>query len=926
MARIQLQKNHILIFELRYICNYGKKCILTFLCFHISSCGILFLKKQAILSNNLLAKLSIPYAFGKSQEKGKILFSSEIISIYEGEEQLLGIRLTSSPSDSVQIRVESKETGLSLNNNNSANLTFSPSNYSVEQKIRLKAITSATDSEKTIQLEASASGYENTSISVKVIALIGQTVLFSNCVGNILEGTSGSCKVSLSRNLSSQIIVNFSSSDSSTMTVSPTQMIFTSDNYLSEQILTLNAIEDSDATSESLCISATSFGLADSSVNINTIDNDIGIVFTGANSISEGTGMSLFVQLEGNPGSDRIVSFQVSDTNLLTVTPNPIVFNSSNWNSPQILTIQSIEDSQTGNKNITINASGQNLKSIAHTLTVIDNDTQNILFTGNATVAESSSGILGIKLSQMPSGVVTINLSSSNPDIALTPSSLSFSPIHFTNGRTVSYAINSDTDEDSESSIITASLGTITNTYAINIIDKDTRILFSSAPNGIKEGSASSFQVKLSGNPGMNRTINFSSDKTSLIANGSMNFSTTDYSTNQTLSISATEPDSDSDSELATISASSVTIANLPNLINGTQSIPVIDNDTQMIFSGVTSFYKSAPATIYLKLNGNPYTSRTINIVSADTTRLTVNPATLTFDISNYSINQAITITGIGLDIIDQTVGVNASGGADSLTGQTVPSATHIVTIQVNLVATPTFSPIPTYYNTPTYITISSTTPGATIYYTLDGSTPTTSSTQYTSPIHIWSVAGRVLKAIGAKAGYGNSYVATAGNYSYPPLKTGQTQCYDASYNLVACSATYKGQDGYEQQGVSRSYTGPTQHSIYTNDYTTKDNYTGLVWKTCSQGLSGATCASGTAIMMDWTSAQSGVNGCNALNTVNGGNGYAGIGTWRLPGIQELSTLIDSGRITSPSINILMYPSMINNFYWSSTNNIFFSQ
>ncbi|MGB6192646.1 MAG: chitobiase/beta-hexosaminidase C-terminal domain-containing protein, partial [Terracidiphilus sp.] len=49
--------------------------------------------------------------------------------------------------------------------------------------------------------------------------------------------------------------------------------------------------------------------------------------------------------------------------------------------------------------------------------------------------------------------------------------------------------------------------------------------------------------------------------------------------------------------------------------------------------------------------------------------------------------------------------------------------------------ATPVFSPAAGTYTTTQSVTISDTTAGATIYYTTDGTTPATSSTQYTGPI-----------------------------------------------------------------------------------------------------------------------------------------------------------------------------------------------
>lgn len=74
--------------------------------------------------------------------------------------------------------------------------------------------------------------------------------------------------------------------------------------------------------------------------------------------------------------------------------------------------------------------------------------------------------------------------------------------------------------------------------------------------------------------------------------------------------------------------------------------------------------------------------------------------------------------------------------------------------------ATPTFSPAAGTYTSAQKVTISDTTPGATIYYTTDGTTPTTASTQFTGPIVVNSI--ETIKAIATATGFSESAVATA--------------------------------------------------------------------------------------------------------------------------------------------------------------------
>ena len=87
-------------------------------------------------------------------------------------------------------------------------------------------------------------------------------------------------------------------------------------------------------------------------------------------------------------------------------------------------------------------------------------------------------------------------------------------------------------------------------------------------------------------------------------------------------------------------------------------------------------------------------------------------------------------------------------------------STTSDVSNGGSTVATPTFSPAGGSYSSAQTVTISCQTSGAAIYYTTDGSTPTTGSTHYTSPVTV--SATETLKAIGVEAGMTQSTVGSA--------------------------------------------------------------------------------------------------------------------------------------------------------------------
>ena len=159
--------------------------------------------------------------------------------------------------------------------------------------------------------------------------------------------------------------------------------------------------------------------------------------------------------------------------------------------------------------------------------------------------------------------------------------------------------------------------------------------------------------------------------------------------------------------------------------------------------------------------------------------------ATMAYRIKSTGITQAGPVY-----LYAYSFALNAAKTVQSLT---LPNNADVVIVALDVTAaapsvspaaTPTFSPAPGSYTGTQSVSLSDATPGAAIYFTTNGSTPTTASTLYAGPVSVSATA--TINAIAVASGYTTSAVATA-TYTISPA-TGPTP---VSVNLTASANLY---------------------------------------------------------------------------------------------------------------------------------------
>ena len=179
-----------------------------------------------------------------------------------------------------------------------------------------------------------------------------------------------------------------------------------------------------------------------------------------------------------------------------------------------------------------------------------------------------------------------------------------------------------------------------------------------------------------------------------------------------------------------------------------------------------------------------------------------------TTDGTTPTVNSTRSMSGVA---VSTTETVKAIAQAPGYSASPVVSVLYTI---APYVATPVMSVPGGTYNVPQTVALSDSTVGASIYYTTNGTTPTTSSTPYSGPISISKCD--YLEAIAVAPGYTQSFVATA-NYN---MTVGTPQfsvaggTYAGAQTVVISEVTPGAAIFYTTNGSSPStsstqYTGP---------------------------------------------------------------------------------------------------------------------
>ncbi|MBI5835027.1 MAG: C10 family peptidase [Armatimonadetes bacterium] len=366
--------------------------------------------------------------------------------------------------------------------------------------------------------------------------------------------------------------------------------------------------------------------------------------------VTEGGSSTFNVKLSEQPEADTVVTtaFGSGDGDLTVGAGATRTFTVANWNTPQAVTINAAEDTDTADGAAVFNLSAPNCAGTTVTANERDNDVPRVLASvGTIDVPEGSSVAFDLTLSSRPASdvAVTVARASGDSDLAVAGgAALTFTATNWSAPQRVTVAAAQDADAVNGAAVIRASAtGWEVADINANEVDDELRIVATPTSVSVPEDGTQTFTVRLAGAPAATTTVALSltgDPDISISSATALSFTTGNWNAAQTVTVRAAE-DADAIAGTATLRAAAAGWR--PADVVATE----VDNDLRLNVSPLSlSVGEGASRTFAVRLAGQPAADVVVATTraSGDVSLSPIAGGSLTFTSSNWNEPQTVTI------------------------------------------------------------------------------------------------------------------------------------------------------------------------------------------------------------------------------------------------------------------------------------------
>ena len=408
--------------------------------------------------------------------------------------------------------------------------------------------------------------------------------------------------------------------------------------------------------------------------------------------VLEGGSETYTVVLESEPTGPVTVTVEGAAGDL-TVAPEELTFTTLNWSARQTVTVSAAEDEDSivdAPVTLTHTVSGGGYNGVAASdveVTILENDIPGVTVTPEELeVAEGSSGSYTVVLDLEPEGTVTVTVGGAVEDVTVLPASLTFTTLNWSTAQTVTVMAAEDDDAVLDAAVtLTHEVsgggydGVTAADVEVTIIENDIAGV-TVAPEALEvpEGSSEIYTVVLDTEPTGPVTVTVGGATVEVtVAPASLTFTTLDWSTAQTVTVSAAE-DADAVVDAAVTLTHTVSGGDYDGVSAADVEVTVLEND----FVGLTV----APEVLEVLEGGSETYAVVLDAEPTGPVKVTVGgaagdvmvaPEELTFTTLNWSARQTVTVSAAEDEdsIVDAPVTLThmaSGGGYDGVTAAEV--------------------------------------------------------------------------------------------------------------------------------------------------------------------------------------------------------------------------------------------------------------
>ncbi len=577
----------------------------------------------------------------------------------------LGISLTRAPNGPIRVTIVPELTGKVTMTPNFVD--FDANTWMMVRTVQVSGAEDDDTQDDALDLQLEAPGLMTRRVSVTVNDNDSPTLQASATQVTVIEGNTIMVGVRLAYDPLGSVTVTAGIDSPAVATVTAGgSLMFDSSNYDDYQMVTIRAEQDNDLVFDDtfVTLQATSLGVS-LSVPLRKTDDDQQVIETSATTVTlSETGMATFnVRLRFRPNGGATVNVGTGGSTHASAVPTSIPFTVGTFDMFQPVTVTGIHDVDLVTDPVTITLSGASAPvSPTVTATVTDVDQQIIQpSTSSLTVTEGGMGTFTVRLGFQPSAPVTVNLTSTNPQIAtVDPPSIMFSNTTYLMPVLVTVRGTEDANAVPDgTSVVLRSTGLADQTIAITANDNDVQGLeVTAASITVGEGTTMMLGVRLRQDPIGSVGVTASSLTPAEVGVGGMTsftFTSGNYTSYQYTTVDALQ-----DNNLA-VGTATIRFASVTPALSTDVSVTKPDDDTQAIDTTVNavSLSENGTAQFGVRLRYEPPGDVTVQVASADGGKATTS-GNLLFGPGTYATFVNVTVSGTDdTNLVAETVAIN---------------------------------------------------------------------------------------------------------------------------------------------------------------------------------------------------------------------------------------------------------------------------